>query len=51
LAPDPDPEPEADDVNSVTIRVRFIDETAFEVRSPLTATLGQGPILRNSYFG
>ena len=32
---------EEDDANCVTIRIRFIDETQFEVRSPLSATLGQ----------
>lgn len=30
-----------DDADCVTIRVRFIDETQFEVRSPLSVTLGQ----------
>ena len=29
------------DADCVTIRVRFIDETQFEARSPLSATLGQ----------
>ena len=32
---------DADGADFVTIRIRFIDETQFEVRSPLTATLGQ----------
>ena len=32
---------DVDDADCVTIRVRFIDETQFEARSPLSATLGQ----------
>jgi hypothetical protein len=43
-------EPEVDDADCVTIRVRFIDETQFEVRSPLTATLAQVPILPKIIF-
>ena len=31
---------EENDADCVTIRLRFIDETQFEVRSPLTVTLG-----------
>lgn len=34
-------EEEYDDNLCVTIRLRFIDETQFEVRTPLTVTLGQ----------
>jgi len=34
-------ESDVDDADCVTIRIRFIDETQFEVRSPLTVTLGQ----------